>query len=87
MNIAEELAEKGNKDAISDAGIAAICAYGAAYGAYLNVLTNLAWIRDRDFVESANEVASRIVKEVESRKEQVLKKVVKRMWCSEKDVP
>ena len=85
MDIAEELVEKGNKDAISDAGISAICAYGAAYGAYLNVLTNLVWIRDRDFVESANVTASKIIKEVESRKERVLKKVVKKMGYSGKD--
>lgn len=79
MDIAEELAEKGNKNAVSDAGVSAVCAYGAAYGAYLNVLTNLVWIYDRDFVESTKEVASKITNEVEGRKEGVLKKVLDRM--------
>ena len=79
MEIAEELAEKGNKNAISDVGVSAICAYGAGYGAYLNILTNLNWIYDQGFIESTKETAHRIINEVESKKERVLKKVFEKM--------
>jgi len=87
MDLAEELAEKGNKDAISDVGISAICAYGAAFGAYLNVLTNLVWIRDQESIKSMKEEAAKIVKEIKNREKDVLKKVIERMGYSEEELP
>jgi formiminotetrahydrofolate cyclodeaminase len=42
-------AEKGNPNAVSDAGVAVILADAAAQSAALNVKINLAWIADEDF--------------------------------------
>jgi methenyltetrahydrofolate cyclohydrolase len=42
-------AEKGNANAVSDAGVAAVLADAAAQSAALNVKINLAWIDDEDF--------------------------------------
>ncbi len=42
-------AEKGNPNAVSDAGVAVILADAAAQSAALNVKINLAWITDEDF--------------------------------------
>ncbi len=42
-------AEKGNVNAVSDAGVAALLADAAAQAAALNVRINLAWIEDADF--------------------------------------
>lgn len=42
-------AEKGNPNAVSDAGVAVILADAAAQSAALNVKINLAWIDDEDF--------------------------------------
>ena len=42
-------AEKGNVNAVSDAGVAVLLADAAAQSAALNVKINLAWITDQDF--------------------------------------
>jgi formiminotetrahydrofolate cyclodeaminase len=42
-------AEKGNLNAVSDAGVAVVLADAAAQSAALNVKINLAWIEDEDF--------------------------------------
>jgi formiminotetrahydrofolate cyclodeaminase len=42
-------AEKGNRNAVSDAGVAVLLADAAAQSAALNVKINLAWIEDEDF--------------------------------------
>lgn len=42
-------AEKGNPNAVSDAGVAVVLADAAAHSAALNVKINLAWITDENF--------------------------------------
>ena len=42
-------AEKGNPNAVSDAGVAVLLADAAAQSAALNVRINLAWIADKGF--------------------------------------
>lgn len=44
------VAEKGNKNVISDAGVAVLAAYAALQSAALNVQVNLHMIKDADFV-------------------------------------
>ncbi len=46
-------AEKGNTNAVSDAGVAVILAEAAAQSAALNVKINLAWIEDDGFKKQA----------------------------------
>jgi len=46
-------AEKGNPNAVSDAGVAALLADAAAQSAALNVKINLAWIEDEAFKKDA----------------------------------
>jgi glutamate formiminotransferase/formiminotetrahydrofolate cyclodeaminase len=46
-------AEKGNPNAVSDAGCAALLADAAAQSAALNVRINLAWIDNEDFKREA----------------------------------
>jgi methenyltetrahydrofolate cyclohydrolase len=46
-------AEKGNPNAVSDAGVAVLLAEAAAQSAALNVKINLAWIEDAEFKQSA----------------------------------
>ncbi len=76
MELALRLAEKGNKNAISDAGVAALTAYTSAYGAYLNVLINLGGISDENYVNATKDEAEKILKKIEKLKTQVLEKVI-----------
>ncbi|MBE2273386.1 MAG: cyclodeaminase/cyclohydrolase family protein [Flavobacteriales bacterium] len=43
------MAEKGNPNSISDAGVGALCARTAVYGAYLNVKINAASLKNETF--------------------------------------
>lgn len=62
LKLAKELALNGNKNSISDAGVAALAAQTAAEGAYYNIKINLSSIKDEKF-------KSQIKKEAAAMKE------------------
>jgi glutamate formiminotransferase / formiminotetrahydrofolate cyclodeaminase len=49
--LAREMAEKGNPNCASDAGVGALCARAAVKGTYLNVKTNAKGLKDNDEVK------------------------------------
>ncbi len=49
VELAKKIARIGNKNALSDAGVAAIIANAAAKGAYLNIKINMPGIKDENF--------------------------------------
>jgi len=49
--ISQEAADKGNVNVVSDAGVAVMSAYAGLKSAALNVYTNTASLKDRDFAE------------------------------------
>ncbi len=49
LELAKQIAEHGNRNSISDAGVAGLTAQTAAEGAYYNVIINLPNIRDNTF--------------------------------------
>ncbi len=56
IRLSKGVAEKGNKNAVSDAGVAALMGRAGAHAARLNVLINRGWIaasEHRGFVEKA----------------------------------
>ena len=50
MDLCRPAAEKGNVNAVSDAGVAVLMAEAGLRSAALNVLINLAWIKEEAFV-------------------------------------
>ncbi len=46
------MVEHGNPNSVSDAGVGALCARSAIIGAYLNVKTNAAGLKDRGYAEN-----------------------------------
>ncbi len=79
LEIAEKLAEKGNPNALSDAGVAALTAYTASYSAYLNVLINAGSIEEEEYLHKTEEKAENMLKEADDRKNDVLKKVLENL--------
>ena len=55
LELAKEAAEKGNRSAFTDCGVAVLLAEAAIRGASLNVRVNLASIRDESFRSSVEE--------------------------------
>ena len=49
LKLAEEVAKTGNKNSISDAGVAGLMSRAGAEGAFYNVIINLPDIKDENF--------------------------------------
>ncbi|MGB2907105.1 MAG: glutamate formimidoyltransferase [Candidatus Aminicenantaceae bacterium] len=58
LKLAKEVALNGNKNSLSDAGVAALTAQAGAEGAYYNVLINLPDIQDQSFVREMETAAT-----------------------------
>jgi len=69
------VAERGNQNSLSDAGVAALCARAGAHGAYLNVLINLPGVSDAHYVASTRAEASRIMEETAARASEIIERV------------
>lgn len=51
LEVIKAMAETGNPNSVSDAGVGALCARSAVMGAYLNVKINAAGLDDRAFAD------------------------------------
>lgn len=72
LSPAKIVAEKGNVNSISDAGVAALMLQAACSGAAFNVRINLATLEDKAFVEETSEKLRKILGEVERLSGEVL---------------
>jgi glutamate formiminotransferase/formiminotetrahydrofolate cyclodeaminase len=70
-----EAADKGNSNSVSDAGVGALMARTGAIGASLNVLINLAGIRDLAFNARVGAEASSLMAEAQDIEEVVIARV------------
>lgn len=65
MSIVKAMAENGNPNSVSDAGVGALCARTAVMGAFLNVKINSASYDDKNFVngilKKGNEIESKTI--------------------------
>jgi glutamate formiminotransferase/formiminotetrahydrofolate cyclodeaminase len=52
MEVIKAMAETGNPNSVSDAGVGALCARSAVMGAFLNVRINAGGYQDKSFVEA-----------------------------------
>ncbi len=63
LEVMRAMAENGNPNSVSDAGVGALCALAAVEGAYLNVKINAAGIADKvftaDLIRKGNEIAQK----------------------------
>jgi glutamate formiminotransferase/formiminotetrahydrofolate cyclodeaminase len=62
LKLAKEVALKGNKNSLSDAGVAGLTARAAAEGAYYNIKINLPGLEDADFKSKIKKQATALVK-------------------------
>jgi glutamate formiminotransferase/formiminotetrahydrofolate cyclodeaminase len=72
MVVIKAMAEKGNPNSVSDAGVGALCARSAVMGAFMNVRINAGGCDDNDYV---NEIIAR-GKEIENRAIQTEKEIL-----------
>ncbi|GFR36106.1 cyclodeaminase/cyclohydrolase family protein [Thermobrachium celere] len=79
FEIVDFIAEYGNQNAITDAGVAAIQILAAIEAAVLNVRINLGGINDVDLVSDVDMNCKRLLIEAGYKKEEVLKKVYRKI--------
>jgi len=60
LELADRIKDKGNRNAISDIGVAAECSYAGLESALMNVKINLGSIKDQDYIA----VCSQAIKEL-----------------------
>lgn len=65
LKLAQEVALRGSKNCLSDAGVAGLLAAAACRGAAYNVLINLPGLRDAEYAASARERLGQILSQVE----------------------
>jgi glutamate formiminotransferase/formiminotetrahydrofolate cyclodeaminase len=71
MPLVEKAAKQGNKNSLSDAGVAASCSRAAAEGAWYNVTINLAGIEDKTYAEQISTEAGKLLDEVKQTADDV----------------
>lgn len=73
MQVIKAMAEIGNPNSVSDAGVGALCARSAVMGAYLNVKINCSGYEDKDFVKDILEKGASIEKQTIALETEILK--------------
>ncbi|MEZ5051047.1 MAG: glutamate formimidoyltransferase [Chitinophagales bacterium] len=71
MHVAKAMAETGNPNSVTDAGVGGLCARTAVIGAHMNVLTNAAGLKDKDFLDRILPEAQRMTNEAEALEQEI----------------
>ncbi|MBI5705440.1 MAG: glutamate formimidoyltransferase [Armatimonadetes bacterium] len=79
MEVIRAMAETGNPNSVSDAGVGALCAVAAVRGAHLNVKINCSGLKDEAFVAKATAKASQIEKQAIAAESTILDSVEKKL--------
>jgi glutamate formiminotransferase / formiminotetrahydrofolate cyclodeaminase len=79
LDLAAAVAERGNANSLSDAGVAVLTARTAAIGAYYNVLINLPGIEDAAFVGEIRSRADSLARSVTARCDGLDSRIVEKL--------
>jgi formiminotetrahydrofolate cyclodeaminase len=79
IGLACAVAEKGNKNSLSDAGVSILLLQAAAQGAALNVRTNLPGLEDTAFHDEACEKVVILSKKIDSVVSEVMSAIIAKM--------
>ena len=79
MEVIQAMANIGNPNSLSDAGVGALCARTAVYGAYLNVRINASSLTDKTFATDILNKAYTILQETQAKETEILKLVESRI--------
>jgi glutamate formiminotransferase/formiminotetrahydrofolate cyclodeaminase len=79
MEMIKAMAENGNPNSVSDAGVGALCARTAVEGAFLNVKINAAGIKDEQYVNQVLAEAQEILHKAKEAETEILKTVYQKI--------
>ena len=75
LKLCKAVAEMGNENAVSDAGVGALTGYAAVHGAFLNVKINLPGIQDQNFKDEIMQKSDVILTEANILRREILELV------------
>lgn len=75
MEIIKVMAETGNPNSVSDAGVGALCARSAVLGAFLNVKINAGGLKNKKFATKKIEAGKKIVEQTVKMERKILRVV------------
>ena len=73
MDVIKAMAETGNPNSVSDAGVGALAARAAIRGAFLNVKINSKDLDDKAYVDETIKNGEEILKDAEKKEEEIIK--------------
>lgn len=79
FDLAKAMAEKGNPNSVSDAGVAALCARTAVKGAYLNVIINAQDLKEHPEVKPLVEKAIAMSEAADAREKEIMEIVISKI--------
>jgi glutamate formiminotransferase/formiminotetrahydrofolate cyclodeaminase len=77
FDVIKSMAEKGNPNSVSDAGVGALCAKAAVHGAYLNVMINASGLEDKAIANAKTDLAKSMLENAKSLELEILETVEK----------
>ena len=79
FEIIKAMAETGNPNSITDAGVGALCARAAVHGAFLNVQINTTDLKDKKFVNAVLKKGKTMITKADKFEREILKIVKKEL--------
>jgi glutamate formiminotransferase / formiminotetrahydrofolate cyclodeaminase len=79
MSVIRAMAEIGNPNSVSDAGVAALCARSAVMGAFLNVRINASGLDDKDYATRVTAEGEAMQVEAQRREAEILRIVEEKL--------
>ena len=79
FELLKEMAENGNPNSITDAGVGALCVRSAVLGAYLNVKINTADLKDEHWKQTKLAEAQKIAEKAKALEKEILEIVEQKM--------
>jgi glutamate formiminotransferase/formiminotetrahydrofolate cyclodeaminase len=73
MELLKAMAETGNPNSVSDAGVGALCARTAVEGAFLNVKINAAGLKDEMYLKNILQTAKNLLLSAKEKEAEILK--------------
>ncbi len=71
INLSQPIADKGNNNVISDAGVAVLAGYAGLRSAALNVYINIGGIKDKEFADDRRQQLEKLMVGMDSLKEEI----------------
>lgn len=73
LKVIKAMAEIGNPNSVTDAGVGALCVRTAVHGAFLNVKINASGLKDKKYVNQVLKKGNAMLKQVDKQEKEILK--------------